>query len=229
MRKIRATWRIVDRPALRLEDRPADVCRDISESENVQVRPARYFLIVAILAVSAARGDNEIVGKIELTIDGKEQTWYVLEPDGDMLPNALWLAMGPDKAALSITAYEDPDIAFVRHEATGSPLPAGDAAALVLSVAFPPDAGEYAYELPTGPNEGPATIMMLANWSNPLDGYVLDDGPGEIRLTRIDASKDGPSAFSGTFHGVMRHESGESRAIEDGRFEIRRAKFFARD
>lgn len=67
---------------------------------------------------------------------------------------------------------------------------------------YAPHGEEYAYELPTEPNEGPAAIMMLANWSNPLDGYVLDDGPGEIRLARIDASKDRPSAFSGTFYGV---------------------------
>lgn len=193
------------------------------------MRPAHYFSIFATLAVSAAWADNEIVGEVELTVDGEEQTWYVLEPDGDMLPNALWLSMGPDKAALSITAYRDPDISFVRHEATGSPLPDGDAAALVLSVAFPLDAADYSYELPVEPSEGPATIMMLANWSNPLDSYVLDDGPGEIRLTQIDASTDGLSAFSGTFHGVMRRESGESRTIEDGRFEIRSALFFERN
>jgi hypothetical protein len=193
------------------------------------MRPAHYILIPAILAVSAAWGDNEIVGEVELTVDGEVQTWYVLEPDGDMLPNALWLAMGPDKAALSITAYRDPDIDFIRHEATGSPLPAGDAAALVFSVAFPPDAAEYAYELPTEISEGPATIMMLANWSNPLDSYLLDDGPGEIRLTHIDATTNGLSAFSGTFHGVMRRGSGESKTIEDGRFEIRGAQYFERE
>lgn len=193
------------------------------------MRSAHYFIIFAMLAVSAALADNEIVGEVELTVDGEAQTWYVLEPDGDMLPNALWLAMGPDKAALSITAYEDPNIAFVRHEATGSPLPAGDAAALVFSIAFPVDAEEYAYELPTEPTEGPATVMMLANWSDPLDSYVLDDGPGEIRLTRIDANTEGPSAFSGTFRGVMRRESGESRTIEDGRFKIRGAQFFKRN
>lgn len=195
----------------------------------MSMRPAHCILIPAILAVSAAWGDNEIVGEVELTVDGEAQTWYVLEPGGDMLPNALWLAMGPDKAALSISAYRDPDVDFVRHEATGSPLPDGDAAALVFSVAFPLDATEYTYELPIEPSEGPATIMMLANWSNPLDHYVLDDGPGEIRLTRIDASTNGPSAFSGTFHGVMRRGSGESKTIEDGRFEIRGAQYFKRE
>lgn len=190
------------------------------------MRPAHYILLPAILAVSAAWGGNEIVGAVELTVDGEEQTWYVLEPDGDMLSNALWLAMGPDRAALAISAYRDPDIDFVRYEATGSPVPDGDAAALVLSVAFPLNATEYTYELPIEPSEGPAAIMMLANWSNPLDSYMLDDGPGEIRLTRIEASTNGPSAFSGTFHGVMGRGSGESKTIEDGRFEVRGVQFF---
>ena len=80
-------------------------------------------LILAILAVSTDRAENEIVGKVELTVDGEEQAWYVLEPDGDMLPNALRQAKGPDKAALPGTAYRGPDTAFVRHEATGSALP----------------------------------------------------------------------------------------------------------
>lgn len=117
------------------------------------------------LAIIVARADNAIIGTVSLTVDGEEQTWYVLESPADSLPSALWLAMGPDKGAIAVTAF---------------------------------------------------------------DSFRLDEGPGEIRLTKIDANHNGPSAFSGTFSGVMRRGSGETITIENGRFEIEKAQNFER-
>lgn len=192
------------------------------------MRPVHTTLLTAIFLVSTAWADNEVVGTVELTVDGEEQTWYVLQPGDDMLPNALWLAIGPDKGAVSITAYKNPDISFVRHEPTGSPVPDGEAAALVFSVGFPLGAGEQSYSLPTKPPAGPATIMILNDWSNPIDAYTLNDGPGEIRLTKIDTSKNGPSHIAGTFQGTIQHTSGATKRIENGRLEIEQVRYFER-
>ncbi len=60
------------------------------------------------LAVSAL-ADNEIIGTVEMTLDGHRQTWYVLDPGQVMPPTAMWLAMGPERGALSIAAYESSD------------------------------------------------------------------------------------------------------------------------
>jgi len=184
-------------------------------------------LAVLVFGYSLVAGAaNEVVGTIELTLDGEQQTWYVLDPGEDMLPNALWVAMGPEMGALSISAYRDRDQAFVRDEATGSPLPDGDAAALVFSIGFPLGARQQQYALPAEPPAGPAVILLVKNWSNPVVGWALDDGPGEIQLTRIEAKTNGVSSFAGTFHGTMRSGSGETRSLENGRFEISRAEFF---
>jgi hypothetical protein len=190
------------------------------------------FQMAAILFAStmscSAVAEDRVIGTIEFAVDGEQQTWYVMQPGEDMLPNALWLAMGPEKGAVSITAYRSPDIGFVRHEATGSPVPDGDATAMVVSIGFPLGAGEHSYNLPTQRSDGPATIMILKDWSNPLDAFVLKDGPGEIRLTTIDVDKNGLSHFAGTFSGTMQHDSGATMQIENGRFEIGHVSYFER-
>jgi hypothetical protein len=70
--------------------------------------------------------------------------------------------------------------------------------------------------------------MILKDWSNPLDAFVLKDGPGEIRLTTIDVDKNGLSHFAGTFSGTMQHDSGATMQIENGRFEIGHVSYFER-
>lgn len=185
-------------------------------------------LLLVALSIPANPARCEVLGTVMLTLDGEEQTWYVLEPGGDMLPNALWLAMGPDRGALSIVAYRNPELEFVADEKTRSPLPAADAAALVISIGFPIDAKEKTYTLPANRGEGPAVVMLLGNWSNPLDHYALGEGPGEIRLTEIDVKAGAPSSFVGTFSGTMQKESETSRTIEGGRFELRDVPFVKR-
>jgi len=185
-------------------------------------------LLLAANAALIAHADTRVVGTVEFTLDGEHQTWYILDPGGDMLPNALWLAMGPERGALSIAAYQDPETQFVADEATGSPLPSEDAAALVISIAFPIDAREQTYTLPTERGGGPAVVMLLDSWSSPLEHFALQEGPGEIRLTKIDARPGESASFSGTFRGTMQRATGESRTIEEGSFEIPAAPFFDR-
>lgn len=83
--------------------------------------------------------------------------------------------MRPDKGAILVTAYQDADIDFERHEATGSPIPCGDTSVLVLSVVFPLSAQEKVYSLPLEPDEGPAIILMMTDWRNPGSGFALRD------------------------------------------------------
>ena len=190
----------------------------------------RSILPILLLALTACArlADAEVAGTVELTLDGQQQTWYGVDAGSDMLPTALWLAMGPDRAALSITAYRSPEIEFIADEATRSPLPKGDAQALVISIGFSLDANEQAYVLPTDPGDGPAVVMILSDWSNPLDSYTLTDGPGEIRLTEINANADQASRFVGTFQGTMQGSSGETKVIDNGRFEVQGLRLFER-
>lgn len=181
-----------------------------------------------LIGVGIAQADNDVIGTIDLTLDGEEQTWYVLEGPADTVPNALWLAIGPEKGALSVTAFDSPDIGLVRHESSGSAVPDKSAPALVISVAFPVGADDQSHILPTDADEGPAVIMLLKDWSNPLDSYTLHDGPGEIRLTSIDVNREGASQFTGSFQGVMRGGPGETMTIENGRIEIMNAEYFER-
>lgn len=183
-------------------------------------------VLSAVAATFAIPASGEATGTVELTLDGEPQTWYVVDPGEAMLPNALWVAMGPDRAALSITAYPTLDVEFTADETTGSPLPNGDFPALVISVGFSTSVTAQAYKLPPSPGGGPASVALLADWSNPLDHFALRQGPGEIRLTEIDTDKERLSSFAGSFHGTMQGVSGGTRIIENGRFEVRGVVLF---
>jgi hypothetical protein len=182
-------------------------------------------LCAALALACTAEAKTEQVGMVELTIDGVDQTWYVLQPGSTMRPNAAWVAMGPNKGALTLVAYPEPTVEFVRDEDTGSALPADDTPLLVFSIGFPWQESEVSYTLPVEAPAGPASIMLLKSSSDLLDAYDMSGGPGELRLNEIDASVDGTSSFAGTFHGVLRHDSGDTMNVSDGRFDVR-APFF---
>lgn len=191
-------------------------------------RRTTLFCILPLVALAiTALAETEVIGTVQMSVEGDEQTWYVLDPGGNMLPTSLWLAMGPEHGALSIAAYESPDIEFVRDDMTGSAVPAGDAAVLIFSIGFTVGTNEQAYTLPLQPGDGPASVQLLTNWANPIGAYDMSLDPGRIHLTSIDASTDGPSAFEGTFNGVLRNDAHEAMSVENGRIDIERASFFA--
>jgi len=182
--------------------------------------------LLMMLAVAAAHADNEVIGTINLSLDGEEQTWYVLESPAGLRSNALWMDVGPDRSAIAVTAFASPDITLVSDGTMGSAVPDGSAPALVVSVAFPTGAKEQGHTLPA--TDGPAVVMLLNDWSNPIDSLMLSDGPGEIRLTSIEASTDASSSFAGTFSGALKGGEGNARMIESGRFEFDHVEFFER-
>lgn len=188
------------------------------------------FAVVLLLLVSAdaLAADNKVIGTVEFTLDGEAQQWYVLESPDETRSSSLWLTTGPGTGAFTVTAFDRPDIELVRDERTGSAVPTGSAPALVISIGFPVDAGEQSYSLPIDQTAGPAVVMLLNDWSNPIDSMTLSDGPGEISLDSISAREDGPSAFSGTFSGALRNGEGDSRLIESGRFDLRKVTYFER-
>ena len=179
-----------------------------------------------LLAFASAHADNEVIGTIQLSLDGEEQTWYVLESPDGLRSNALWMDIGPGKSAIAVTAFASPDITLVSDGTMGSAVPDGSAPALVVSVAFPAGAKEQGHTLPAPATDGPAIVMLLNDWSNPIDSAMLSDGPGEIRLTSITANKDAPSSFAGTFSGALKDAEGNARTVESGRFEFDQVEFF---
>lgn len=184
--------------------------------------------LVMMLAVVSAHADNKVIGTIQLSLDGDEQTWYVLESPDGLRSNALWMDFGPDRSAIAVTAFASPDITLVPDGTMGSAVPDGSAPALVVSVSFPSGATEHGHTLPVPATDGPAVVMLLNDWSNPIDAAVLNDGPGEIRLTSIEANKDGSSSFAGTFSGALEDGEGNARTIKSGRFEFDQVEFFKR-
>lgn len=191
---------------------------------NIRTAPFAVLSLVAIAV--AALADNEVIGTIQMSLDEDERTWYVLDPGEGMLPTALWQAMGPNRGALSIGAYERPDMEFMRDETTGWAVPAGDAAALLFSIGFPVDADEQNYSFPLQSPDDMATILLLTDWSEPLNGIDISRGPGRIELTDIDIATDGPSSFTGTFSGVLRNDAGDMMTVENGSINVERVPFF---
>lgn len=190
---------------------------------------SRAVVISCLLLLSvASAGANEVIGTVEFTLDGEEQTWYVLKSPEGLTSNALWLQTGPESAAIAVTAFQHADIELTRDERTGSTVPSGSAPALVVSIEFPTDATEVSYTLPVDPSAGQAVVMLLNDWSNPLDSRMLSDGPGEISLDSISVTRDGPSAFSGRFSGALDSGDGNTRSIESGRFEFEDVTYFER-
>jgi hypothetical protein len=191
---------------------------------KLETRSASVFLLILL---SAARAENDVIGTVELTLNGQEQVWFVLDPGDDTLPTGIWIAMGPERGGISIAAYRDASLQLIRDERTGSAVPAASAEVLLLSVGFPLDAREQSYTLPTQPSAGPASLMFLKDWSKPLEAYDMGGHPGQISLTRIDAKTDGSSIFVGTFNGILRNiASGETIKVEEGRFQVDGAPFF---
>ena len=188
----------------------------------------KLLALLMIVAVVPVHADNRVIGTISFSLDGDEQTWFVLESPSGLRPNALWLDLGPDRAAISVTAFSRPDIMLVSHDTMNSAVPEGSAPALVVSIAFPKGATEYSHALPAPADDGPAVIMMLNDWSNPIDSTTLSDGPGEIRLTAIESNRDAPSSFAGTFEGALKDGEGNARPVTAGQFEFDEVKYFER-
>ncbi|MEM7502199.1 MAG: hypothetical protein AAF417_09160 [Pseudomonadota bacterium] len=189
----------------------------------------RLFLATIVLfAALTVRADNTVVGTVSFSLDGNEQTWYVLKSPAGLRPNALWLETGPERAAISVTAFTNSDIRLVGDGSMGSAVPDRAAKALVFSVAFPTGAAEYVHRFPVAPTDGPAVVMLLEEWSNPIDAMMLTDGPGEIRLTSISRNGDSSFTLKGTFEGVLTDGEGNTRTAAAGRFEFEKVEFFER-
>lgn len=102
-------------------------------------------------------------------------------------------------------------------------MPAGDAAVLLFSIGFPIGANEQSYSLPLQSPDDMASVLLLTDWADPLNGYDMSMGPGGIELTDITA---GPSSFAGTFSGVLRNDADETMTVDNGSIDIERVTMF---
>lgn len=184
--------------------------------------------LLVLIAAQSATADNKIIGTVSFLLDGGEQTWYVLESPDGLRSNALWLDVGPNRSAISVTAFNDPDITLVPHDMMNSAVPDGSAPALAVSISYPTDASAHIHTLPVQATEGPAVIMLLNDWSNPINSSTLSDGPGEIRLTEISTNKESASRFAGTFAGELQDGESNVQVIKAGRFEFEEVVYFER-
>jgi hypothetical protein len=164
--------------------------------------------ILAFLTATAASvlayAENTVIGTVEATIDGQENSWYVLQPEGDMWPTAVWLAMGPERGVASINAYGSEDIPLVRDKMIGFSLPENAAPVLIIAFDFPVGAAQGAYTLPSESTFSAADAIWQSDFM------------------------DSDSSFSGTFSGTLKRiNSEDSVTITNGRFEIDGVRFFA--
>jgi len=183
-------------------------------------------VLMLLSCSSVALAGNQVLGTVELELETGAETWYVLRPEGDMLPSAVWIATGPDKAMLSLAAYQDPDIELVKEPQTGSAIPAGKAPVLVLAIGFPLGADAQQYQWPAQSRQV-ASVMLLADWSQPLAALSITEDPGEIQLTEIDARRNGESSFAGVFSGVLRRDE-QTKVVRNATFKVSGVPFFDR-
>lgn len=181
------------------------------------------FALLWLACAVSVQAENQVIGTVELILDGEAQTWYVLQPDGDLMPTAVWVAAGADQGMLSIAAYPDADIELIREEQMGSTVPVSDTPVLVIGIGFPIGAEQLTYTIPSN-EPHPASVLLLENWSQPLDGYDISADPGEISLTGIEAGRGDDARFSGTFSGVLRRDE-ETKTVQGASFEVDRVPF----
>ncbi|MGD2073418.1 MAG: hypothetical protein PVG38_00625 [Gammaproteobacteria bacterium] len=178
------------------------------------------------LAATVAHAENRVIGTIELSVDGQAQSWYILQPPGHLLPTALWVPMGPGRGAAAIGAYSAPDIKFVEDATTGASVPVDAQPVLTLSFGFPTGTEALSYDLPVGRGEGPATVILQANWKDYTTTFDMSDGPGEIRVDSIKAIEKGNSEFAGSFRGQLQSRDGSVKRVTNGRFHVNGARYF---
>jgi hypothetical protein len=188
--------------------------------------------ILAFLTATAASvlayAENTVIGTVEATIDGQENSWYVLQPEGDMWPTAVWLAMGPERGVASINAYRSEDIPLVRDKMIGFSLPENAAPVLIIAFDFPVGASQGAYTLPSESTFSAADVIWQTDFMDSDTAYFMNQGSGTIQASRINANMDSDSSFSGTFSGTLKRiNSEDSVTITNGRFEIDGVRFFA--
>lgn len=186
-------------------------------------RIGMLLVLTLSLWAGAVLAGNQVIGTVEMELDGTPQTWYVVQPDGGLMPSAVWVAAGPNRGMISIAAYPDADIELVREERMGSSVPAGESPVLIVGIAFPLGAEQQTYTIPSDRMQI-ASVMLLDDWSEPLGGYQIDSG--EVRLSRIDAHQDSDSSFAGTFSGVLRRDE-DTRTVQRASFQVDRVPFVA--
>lgn len=186
-----------------------------------------WSIVYLLAAAPLVCADNRVIGTVEMRVDRREQTWYILQPTGGLSPTELWLPMGLGTVALSIGAYPERDTRFVEDASTGATVPAGATPVLALVVGFPTGAERVRYELPLAAEEGQAAITMQPDWRDYTAMFEMSDAPGEITLDRIDANESGDSAVAGTLRGEYPGRDGSVRQVTDGRFQVTGVRYFA--
>lgn len=177
-------------------------------------------VLVALSVSFLAMADSEVIGTIEVTIDGNEQTWYVLQPEGDHLPMAFWMPIGPDERRVaSIIAFENSDMDFTRDEATGISMPVNDAAVLTVTFWFPVGANEQSYVLPVTEDLAGASISVGSDWKDNMTLYNMTDS-GQFHASTIDVDVDGTSRFAGTFTGTLTNQDSKTMTVTRGHFNV---------
>jgi hypothetical protein len=166
-------------------------------------------------AEAASTSGFQQTGTITARLDGDQQTWTTYAAPGDAVGTARWTMQrsvpwasdGAETAEAGLLGYADGFNQGGHFE---------------VNFTFEPPEADARYDL-----GGPTSAASIHYRPDGYRGTSYSMTDGTLQVTAIDARKDGPSQFTGTFSGTLAAEddSGQTLTVTDGSFDIQQAGF----
>jgi len=166
-------------------------------------------------AEAASASGFQQTGTITARLDGDQHTWTTYAAPGDDAGTARWTMQlsvpwtdgGAETAEAGLLGYADGFNQGGHFE---------------INFTFEPPQADARYDL-----GGPASAASIHYRPDGYRGASYSMTDGTLQVTAIDARKDGPSQFAGTFSGTLAAEddSGQTLTVTDGSFDIQQAGF----
>lgn len=191
------------------------------------MRPLTYITALSLLLLSLfARADFDPIGTLTATLDGQERTWYIPgDETGDGGSGAMWMEVEAGTATVVLGGFESRAVRFGRDPETDIPSVEGEGSQISLSFQFPQGTQRLDTRLPAEGDEE-VSLLLLPTVGDYRVMHGMDEG--RLTVTTLETNRQGPSAFSGQFEGVLRDGDGEVvHRLKDGRFSVEGARFFA--
>jgi predicted small lipoprotein YifL len=166
-------------------------------------------------AEAASTSGFQQTGTITARLDGNQHTWTTYAAPGDDAGTARWTMQlsvpwangGAETAEAGLLGYADGFNQGGHFE---------------VNFTFEPPQDRARYDL-----GGPASAASIHYRPDSYQGTSYSMTDGTLQVTAIDARKDGPSQFAGTFSGTFtaENDSGQTLTVTDGSFDIQQAGF----